>query len=111
MTQPRSVHILANLNKHDALEVAQRSILRLEREGVAVHLDPDLALGLGRPGGPAYAPRDADLILCLGGDGTLLSTVRRLEGAATPILGDSKPKSFIALSTRHIMSSTRSSVM
>jgi len=87
MNKPRSVHILANLKKGDALDVARRSLDRLEKEGVLVRLESDLARGLGRPSDPNLGPRDADLILCLGGDGTLLAAVRSLEGAATPILG------------------------
>lgn len=42
----------------------------------------DLArLADGRP------PADADLVVCLGGDGTVLRTVKLLDGAPVPILG------------------------
>ena len=38
-------------------------------------------------GGFEGAPSEADLVLCLGGDGTVLRAVRLLDGAPVPLLG------------------------
>ena len=44
------------------------------------------ALGLADLVGEA-PPADADLVVCLGGDGTMLRAVRLLDGAPVPLLG------------------------
>ena len=84
MSAPRSVYIFANIRKRGAPDAARRVLTRMEDAGITVHLDNDLARVLGRSGSDAH---DSDLMLCLGGDGTMLAAVRRLQGRPTPILG------------------------
>lgn len=85
MNKPRRVCLRANLKKPDALSVAERVVERLERDGVEVGLQSDLGKAMGKPGDDGYG--DADMILCLGGDGTMLSAVRSLQGREIPVLG------------------------
>ena len=84
MNVPRSVYIFANVKKRGAPDAARRVLTRLEDAGIRVWLENDLAQALGRPGSDFP---ESDLILCLGGDGTMLAAVRRLRGRSTPILG------------------------
>src|SRR5690242_2675371 len=44
-------------------------------------------VGIESSAGDQLSDVDADLILVLGGDGTLLSTARRLEGKPIPLMG------------------------
>ncbi|MEJ7721525.1 MAG: NAD(+)/NADH kinase [Ilumatobacteraceae bacterium] len=53
-----------------------------------VHPDDAAAIGLDElAAGDGRSLSDADLVLSLGGDGTMLRTVRLLDGAPVPILG------------------------
>lgn len=53
----------------------------LEELGVEVHLDLEGSAQLSE------LARDADMVMAVGGDGTILSTARRLAGTAVPTLG------------------------
>src|SRR5262245_6913041 len=71
-----------------ALRLASALEKALKRRGVTVLFDEATAAALERPDGvprPRIA-READLVLALGGDGTLLS-VARAAPADTPVLG------------------------
>jgi NAD+ kinase len=84
---PRHLGIVANLRKPDALPVARALQRRLTGAGRRVSLAPNLAAALGEEGGPPGVPHESDLLLVLGGDGTLLSTVRDMKDSTTPVLG------------------------
>src|SRR6202521_1107216 len=60
-------------------------------KGVRALVDPDVGLAFGRAGvlpcpEQAFAPR-ADLIIAIGGDGTLLYAARLVAGHSVPLLG------------------------
>ncbi len=83
------VGIVVKANKPEAISVARELIEWLERKNVGVALDSSVASSLN----PALAcPREqigqgVDLLIVLGGDGTLLSAARHLSGEKVPLLG------------------------
>lgn len=82
------VAIVAHHERHEAADLIRRAMRWLnEHDHEAwVHAEDGAALGLAG----MSAERDlasADLVLSLGGDGTMLRTVRLLDGAPVPILG------------------------
>jgi len=85
MTQPARVGVVGNATKEAAAPTTRRILERLEAAGVEVVLGADIAAAVGRGEGDPL--QDVDLILSLGGDGTLLRTVRLLSGREIPILG------------------------
>jgi NAD+ kinase len=77
----RKVLLLVNPDKPDAVAAAGEVRALIRRHGVlAEELSADLAPPLGDA-------RGADLIVVLGGDGTLLSQTRRCAGLGLPLLG------------------------
>jgi len=78
---PRSVLIVVNRDKPDAAEAERRVRAAVERVGTVV--DCIDANGHPAPDGTGIA----DLIVTLGGDGTLLSQSRRFAETGTPLLG------------------------
>jgi NAD+ kinase len=85
MNKPKRVLIRANLNKKDALAVSERIRNRLTGEGIDVLFQRQVAEARDEP--PPETAKDVDLVLCLGGDGTMLSAVRWLGGREIPVLG------------------------
>jgi NAD+ kinase len=87
---PKTVGVVAHVGKPAArdrllelLAVLRESRLKvlLEREAAGLAGRPKLAAPLKEIG------RAADLVIVLGGDGTILRVARALNGSATPILG------------------------
>lgn len=85
MNKPQRVLIRANLNKKDALSVAEHIRGRLSGESIHVVFQRQLAEAREEPWSETM--EEADLVLCLGGDGTMLSAVRWLGGREVPVLG------------------------
>jgi NAD+ kinase len=85
---PRRVGIIGKETK-PALELAAALLVWLRERGVETVLDEKLAAaGLAPQGVQRAALPDAvDLILVLGGDGTLLSVARLVGARGTPVLG------------------------
>ena len=84
----RRVGIVAKIGSASAVGLAAILERALKRRGRCVVFDTETAEALRRPGGVARTriAREADLVLVLGGDGTLLS-VARAAPSSTPLLG------------------------
>jgi len=86
MGRVRTVGLVVKRDRPRAVRLAGRMIRWLTRRGLGVLVDAEAHL----PGAPARSKealaREADLIVVLGGDGTLLSVARRSR-ARVPILG------------------------
>jgi len=84
--KPRRVGVVAKRTSHEAAGTAGELAEWLRRRGLEVLLDGSTLAALGRDE-PAFSPTAAyDLVVVLGGDGTLLSVARALE-PGIPILG------------------------
>lgn len=87
---PKIVGIAVNEGKPEARARLAELLQLLDAAKVTALLDPAVAVLAGRPtAGLALAAigRRADLVIVLGGDGTILRVARELQGAALPILG------------------------
>ena len=84
----RTIGLMANAGKPAALEVAAAADAHLRSRGAAVRLQSRVADALGLPGRgePDEAVADADAVLVLGGDGTILATARLCAPHGTPML-------------------------
>ena len=84
----QTIGIMANAGKEAALEVARAADRHLQARGVRVHLQHWVAEALGEPerGLPDEDVVDADAVLVLGGDGTILATSRLCAPRGTPML-------------------------
>lgn len=85
----KRVGIIAKPHKPEARAVLQKLLPWLETRGLKPILDEETAGLAGVPGGHPQAdlPRLVDLLLVLGGDGTLLSVARLVGARDVPILG------------------------
>ena len=92
MTAHSVIGLIANPAKSTAPEVARHLAARLAAADRTVWLDPALAALTGVLPGAERRPdtaslAGADLLIVLGGDGTLLHAIRTLGGSRAPILG------------------------
>ncbi len=88
MTRCRRVGVVLKGSSSEAVELGRQLIVELERLGAETVMDDESAAPLSRPGGVSRADlaSETDLVVVLGGDGTLLSVTRGAVGS-TPILG------------------------
>ncbi|MFO7273570.1 MAG: NAD(+)/NADH kinase [Symbiobacteriaceae bacterium] len=82
--------LVINEDKPTAVTTGERILQRLESSGAAVLLHPAAARRLGRPDlavpeGPRWG--EADMLIVLGGDGTLIRAVQRVAPYGVPVLG------------------------
>jgi len=86
---PKTVGIWWNTSKERCIPVAAQIVQILERNGVAVQLEEQLARLLNREelcvGDEGFNP--CDTLIALGGDGTLLSGLRQVRDHDIPLLG------------------------
>ncbi|WP_433337951.1 NAD kinase [Spirillospora sp. CA-294931] len=88
----RAVLVVAHTGRPEAVRSAHLVIERLSQAGIAVRVLEDEAGEIGcddvevRPSGPEAA-RDAEVVMVLGGDGTLLRAADLARPAGTPLLG------------------------
>lgn len=87
---PQTVGIAANSTKPLSGPKLQELLQILTKQKIAVLLDKDAA-SLTSPSGQGHELRDigqkADMVVVLGGDGTILRVARELEDRQIPILG------------------------
>lgn len=84
-----TVAIVPNIEKPDVPQIASDLIKWLDERGVSAVLKIDDAVRLERPdlGVDDVDIQQSDIVVCLGGDGTILRGVRLLRGAAVPLIG------------------------
>ncbi|HEY3861120.1 MAG TPA: NAD(+)/NADH kinase [Verrucomicrobiae bacterium] len=89
--QLRRIGLLANFEKPSSAAVVREAAERIASAGRAVAAETQTALMAGLRcqtfEDAAALAGQSDLLLVFGGDGTMLSVVREINGAATPILG------------------------
>ena len=84
----RAIGIVSKPERDDIPEIATRVMDWLRHRGIAARCDKVTAAYLGLEDGfdRERLPPDLDLLVVLGGDGTLLSVARGVGAAETPIL-------------------------
>jgi NAD+ kinase len=83
-----SVVIVAHHGRADAWSLARTTATWLRQRGHLVWMPTEDANSFGLDQLAADTPLgEADLVLCLGGDGTMLRAVHLLDGAGVPLLG------------------------
>ncbi len=87
MPDIRTVGIISKPRVARAREIVPELIRWLEAQGLAVRCDEATAECAGRPGGlpREEVPEDCQLLVVLGGDGTLLAAARALKGREMPL--------------------------
>lgn len=84
------IGLIVNIKRPDAFKVAREVISFLTKNGehlVVMDMEAAAAMGYEKLGADSIEMQGVDLILAMGGDGTLLHTVRMIEGKSIPILG------------------------
>ena len=83
-----AVVLLAHSERPLVSDLLHEAASWCERRSIEFWVPPDDADELGiREHASVRAPSEADLVLSLGGDGTMLRAVRVLDGAPVPLLG------------------------
>lgn len=83
-----TVGLVLKLGAIEAVEAARPILAWCERQGVATATEPETAEALGIPAMTKNAMfEEAEAIVVLGGDGTLLATARLCGARKTPIIG------------------------
>ena len=85
----KRVAVIAKLDKPEAIKIAKEIVKWLKEKGIEVYLDVGLGkrLGISKTCSRERLPSLADIIIVLGGDGTMLSAARLIADKKTPILG------------------------
>jgi NAD+ kinase len=83
----KTVGIVARTDRKEALNLASKLASRFDQEGFKVLLEPNLAKQLNQTEGSTPLEKmKSDLIVTIGGDGTILRTFLRIPNPETPIL-------------------------
>ena len=85
----KKIGIYAKTNHPDAEQIAATICERFKREQIEVLLEDSLAEQIGQVNGHAgeEIPEQVDLIIVLGGDGTLISVARLIGNRNVPLVG------------------------
>jgi len=81
------IGVAANLQKEQALALLPDVLPALDDDGFDVFVEPALSELDAAAGFASPIPEDIDLIIALGGDGTILQVAREFVGNGVPILG------------------------
>ena len=86
---PKIVGLIAHTGKPGAAELVRKLQVEFERAGLKVRVETDTAALVGQKQGRTIAElgTEADLLVVLGGDGTILNVVGQLEKTIKPIFG------------------------
>lgn len=86
---PKTIGLIAHARKSGAAELVRHLQAEFERAGVGVRLEGATATLIGAESGYAVAElaKEADLLVVLGGDGTILSVVGDLGDQMKPVFG------------------------
>jgi NAD+ kinase len=86
---PKTIGLIAHIGKPGAAELISQLRSEFERAGVRVRLETETAGLFGLQDGQTVAQlgKNADLLVVLGGDGTILNVVSRLDDIIKPIFG------------------------
>jgi len=80
--------LVSRIDKPEALEVAREIVDYLESKGVQVQIETEAALIMDMPGGNSdIGEMEADFMVTVGGDGTILRTAMQMREPDTPIIG------------------------
>ncbi|HET8864178.1 MAG TPA: NAD(+)/NADH kinase [Gracilimonas sp.] len=87
--------IIANPKKYEVREVLKKTIGWAERKSISLFINSDICEETGLNGSPSIQKTDSDeesvkacdIVLVMGGDGTILYTARIARNLAKPILG------------------------
>ena len=83
-----AVMIVAHHERAEAAALAELAASWLAERGHQAWMPPEDASALGTPALAAErSPSTADLVLSLGGDGTMLRAINIIDGAAVPVIG------------------------
>jgi NAD+ kinase len=87
--RPKRIGLIAHTGKPGVAELTRTIAGELERAKLTVLLEADTAALAGLPDGRAIADlgREADLLVVLGGDGTILHSVGQLGANIKPVFG------------------------
>jgi len=81
------IHLLVNTHRADAFAAAKETVRSLRERQVVIAADPESAGLLGVESMGLRALSEADLMVCFGGDGTLIRAADICSEFGTPILG------------------------
>ncbi len=86
---PKTIGLIAHTGKPGAAELVSQLCSEFKRAGVGVRLETETAALVDLPDGQTVAQlgKEADLLVVLGGDGTILNVVARLDDTIKPIFG------------------------
>lgn len=85
---PQRIGVVANLHQEQALTLVDQLLPALFQAGFTIFADDDLSPTLqGQAGVQFGLPNDMDMLIAVGGDGTILKHARRFVERELPILG------------------------
>jgi NAD+ kinase len=85
----KTIGVIANCGKEKAAAVLSRLKTKADSMGIRLLPEPETAalLGVASAGEDRTVLRSAEIVMVLGGDGTMLRAVRALDGRDVPVIG------------------------